>query len=169
MLQLKYLQQRANLDISFKNFALPLSLISPREPGDDRNPAPKFPPLFFFRHFARFVLPKRASKMISKKHRKKCENRGFWLPEAAPKTFQNASEIDVPTNMRFFSNFCSKKLLLQERRHRFRMGFSNTFCLLVTFRLIAFGVHFRSEKPAENLAKTTSDPFKNRCQKRVVF
>ena len=93
----------------------------------------------------------------------------FLAFQNVPKSIQNASENDVPTNMRFFSDFASKKLLSQERRHRFRIGFCNTFCLSDTFLQIAFGMDFRSKKPTKNLSKTTSEPFQNRCRKRVVF
>ena len=53
--------------------------------------------------------------------------------------------------MRFFIEFCSKNALLQQRRHRFRIGFSNTFCLSGTFLQIAFRMHFGSK----NLPKTS--------------
>ena len=42
------------------------------------------------------ALPEHASKMTSKKHRKKCENQGFWSPQTLPKPFQNPFKIDVP-------------------------------------------------------------------------
>ena len=71
--------------------------------------------------------------------------------------------------MRFFIEFCSKNALLQQRQHRFRIGFSNRFCLSGTFLRIAFRTHFDSKKPTKNPSKTRSEPFKNRCQKRVVF
>ena len=71
--------------------------------------------------------------------------------------------------MQFFMEICSKNALLQQRRHRFRIGFSNTFCLSGTFLRIAFRMHFGSKKPTKNPSKTTSEPFKNRCQKCIVF
>ena len=137
----------------------PLS-ISPPGSAHSAGPAPKSVNLRHGRHFSRFLaLPKRLPKFASKKYRKKSENRGFWPPQTLSKSFQNASEIDVPTNMRFFSDFRSKKPLSQERRHRFRIGFSNTFCLSDTFLQIAFGMDFGCKKPIKNLSKTTSGPF----------
>ena len=38
-----------------------------------------------------------------------------------------------------------------------------------TIHCIAFCIHFRSEKPTENPSKMRSEPFQNRCRKRVVF
>ena len=114
-------------------------------------------------------LPKIILFFASIFSRKNCENHGFWLPKTLPKPSQNPFKSDVPKNMRFFIEFCSKNALLQQRRHRFRIGFSNTFCLLGTFLRIAFRMHFDSKKPTKNHSKTTSEPFKNRCQKYVVF
>ena len=101
--------------------------------------------------------------------RKKTENHGFWPPKTLPKSFQNAFKIDVPKNMRFFMDFCSKNALLQQCRHRFRIGFSNTFCLSGTFLQIAFRMHFGSKKPIKNHPKTRSEPLQKRCQKRCFF
>ena len=59
-------------------------------------------------HLGRFFrLPKRAWKMTSKKHRKKCENRGFWPPKPLPKPSQNPLKIEVPKNMQFVIDFCA--------------------------------------------------------------
>ena len=102
-------------------------------------------------------------------YRKNCENHGFWPAKTLPKLSQNPSKIDVPKNMRFFIDFCSKNALLQKCPHRFRIGFYSTFCLLGTFLQIAFCMHFRSKNPTKNPSKTRSEPFQNRCQKCVVF
>ena len=126
--------------------------------------------LRFFALLGRFFArPDRASKTNSKKHRKKLENRGFGAPQIFSKSCQNAIKIDVPKNMRFFIDFCSKNALLQECRHRFRIVFSNTKWLSDTFLHIAFCLHFRSEKPTKNSSKTTPEPFKNQCRKRMEF
>ena len=64
----------------------PLSFPFPRSLGTTANPTPKSGKVWFFRIFGRFFrLPKRAWKMTSKKHRKKCENQGFWPPKPLPK------------------------------------------------------------------------------------
>ena len=48
----------------------------PQEVGDDRNPSLNFPLLLLLGLLGRFfALLTRSSKMTSKKHRKKCENR----------------------------------------------------------------------------------------------
>ena len=114
-------------------------------------------------------LPKIILFFASIFSRKNRENHRFWLPKTLPKPTQNPFKIDVPKNIRFFIEFCSKNALLQQRQHRFRIGFSNTFCLSGTFLRIAFRMHFGSKKPTKNQSKTTSEPFKNRCQKCVVF
>ena len=54
-----------------------------------------------------FALPERASKMTSKKHRKKTENRGFWSPKPLPQPFQNPLKIEVPKNRQFCFHFGS--------------------------------------------------------------
>ena len=95
--------------------------------------------------------------------------RRTWRPKTLPKSFQNASKNAIPTNIRFFSDFDSKKPMSQERRHRFRIGFYNTFGLSDALPHIAFGMDFGSKKPTKNLWKTTPEPFQNRCHKRVVF
>ena len=120
----------------------------------------------FFRFFG---LPERASKTTSKKHGKKCENRCFWPPKTIPKSFQNASENDVPTNMGFFIDFGSNFAACCKSR---TSKFVRPRSVLLTFntnQLFAFGMHFGSEKPTKNLSKTTSEPFRNRCQKYMVF
>ena len=77
----------------------PLS-ISPPGHAHSAGPGQKSGKVCFFRFFRRsFGLPQRTSKFASKNHRKKCENHGFWPPKTVPKSIQNASENDVPTNM----------------------------------------------------------------------
>ena len=71
--------------------------------------------------------------------------------------------------MRFFTDFCSKNVLLRKRRHQFRIGFYSVFCLSDTFLRFAVRMHFGSEKPTKNTSKMRVEPLKNRCQKRVVF
>ena len=148
----------------------PLSFSLPRRVGTTGNQGQKSTICVLLGLLGRFfALPKRAVKTTSKKHRKKCENDGFWPPKTLPKWVQNAFKIDVPQNMRFCIDFSSKRLLPQKRRHRFRIGFSNTFCLSDTFLQIAFGMLFSSQKRTKNPSKTMSEPLKNRCRKRVVF
>ena len=116
-----------------------------------------------------FKPSKKSFKMCFAKWRKNWKNKRLWLPKTFPKSFQNASENDVPRNIRFFNDFCSKQPLSQERRHRFCIGFSNTFCLSDAFLQIALGMHFWFKKHTKNPSETMSEPSKNRCQKRIVF
>ena len=119
-----------------------------------------------------FALPKRASKMTSKKHRKKCENQGFWPPKTLPKSFQNTSEIDVLKNMRFLRTFSTTsfkttrletlKISIFPRENHYFQGFRKN-------RFVAISMLSRSKKPIKNPSKTRSEPFKNRCRKRIVF
>ena len=99
--------------------------------------------------FAFFALPKRAAKLTPQKHRKNCENLGFGCPKTFPKPIQNPSEIDASKNIQILIDTCLKIPLLQKRRHRFRIGFSNTKWLLDTFLHIAFLMLFRSENPTD--------------------
>ena len=109
------------------------------------------------------------SKFTSKKCRKKCENRGFWPPKPVPKPSQNPIKIDVPKNMRFFIDFGSKFDACCKSQHQKNVRPRNVLLTFHTFRLITFRMHFWSQKPTKNLPKTTSEPSKNRCRKRVVF
>ena len=119
--------------------------------------------------FAFFAHLKRAAKLTPQKHRKNCENLGFGCPKTFPKPIQNPSEIDAPKNVQILVHICLKIPLLQKRRHRFRIGFSNTKWLSDDFLHIAFGMPFASKKPTKIISKTKSEPFRNRCQKHVVF
>ena len=49
--------------------------------------------------------------------------------------------------MRFFIDFCSKNLLPQKCRHRFRIGFYQSKWLSDVFLRVAFCMDFRLEKP----------------------
>ena len=116
-----------------------------------------------------FSLPKIISFFVSIFYRKNCENRRFCPPKTLPKSMQKAFEIDVPTNMRFFSDVCLKKPLPQERRPLIFAGRAIVLLAFHTFLHFAFGMHFRFKKPTKNPSKTRSEPLKNRCQKRIVF
>ena len=93
----------------------PLSFPFPRSLGTTANPTPKSGKVWFFRIFGRFFrLPNRAWKMISKKHRKKCENQGFWPPKPLPKLSQNRA---------FLENVDFWKIVLPPRRNCYFSGF----------------------------------------------
>ena len=142
----------------------------PQEGGEHRRPgAKKRNSVVLCLFFAILALPNCILNFASKKHRKKCENEGFWPPKTLPKWIQNAFKIDVPKNMRFCIDFSSKKLLPQERRHRFRIGFSNTFCLSDTFLQIAFGMPFGFEKPTKTFPKQGPNPSKNDAENMMFF
>ena len=117
--------------------------------------------------FAFFALLKLAAKLTPQKHRKKYENRGFGCPKTLPKPIQNPSEIDAPKNIQILVDICLEIPLLQKRRHRFRIGFSNTKWLSDTFLHVAFLTHFRSEKPTkkpyENQARTLQKSAPKTC------
>ena len=71
--------------------------------------------------------------------------------------------------MRFFSDFYAKKALSQERRHRFRIGFSNTFCLSDTFLQIAFGMDFGSKNLPKTTPKRGQNPSKIHAENVLIF
>ena len=64
------------------------------------------------RHFslqdAFFSTLKRSSKKTSKKHGKKCENRGFLVSQNPPQTLKKAFQIEGPKKQRFFEHFSYK-------------------------------------------------------------
>ena len=114
-----------------------LSFPFPRSLGTTANPTPKSGKVWFFRIFGRFFrLPNRAGKMILKKHRKNCENKGFAPPKTLPKSFQKPSKINVPKNVRFFMDLWSKNASLHKRRHQFRIGFYSVFFACRTLFLV---------------------------------
>ena len=101
--------------------------------------------------------------------RKNAENRGCWSPKTLPKSIQNAFKIDVPTNIRFFSDFCSKKPLSQERRPLIFAGRAIVLLAFHTIQCFTFGMHFRSKKPTENLCKTKLELLKIDTENVLVF
>ena len=107
--------------------------------------------------------------MISKKHRTKCENQGFWPPKPLPKPSQNPLKIEVPKNIRFFIEFCLICVICCKRQHRKFIGPANVLLAFHTFQVFGFRIHFFSKKPTKNPSETTSEPLKNRCRKRLVF
>ena len=107
--------------------------------------------------------------MTSKNHRKKCGNQGFWPPKPLPKPSPNPLKIDVPKNMQFFIDFGSNFDACCKSQHQKNVRPRSVLLTFHTIHCIAFCVHFRSKKPTENPSKTTSEPFQNRCRKRVVF
>ena len=119
--------------------------------------------------FAIFCLSETRFKFCFEITSKKLEKSRIWVSQTLPKSFQKPSKINVPKNVQFFTDFCSKNVLLRERRHQFHIGFYSVFCLSDTFLRFAVRMHFGFEKPTKNASKTRVEPFKNRCQERVVF
>ena len=96
MLHLGYIQTLSY--ISYILRLLPPLFFSPQEVAHSAGPTQKsFNVLLLGVFFAFFGLPKRCSKNASKKHRKKCENRGFGLPKTLPKS---AAPLSVPRRVR---------------------------------------------------------------------
>ena len=121
----------------------PLSFSLPRSLGTTADPAPRSGKMglcgFFFRFFA---LPSCNLNFASKKHRKKCENQGFWLPKPLPKRSQNPFKIDVPKNIGFFTNFCSIfAACCKSRRSKFVRP-ANVLLIFHALQLFAFKMHF---------------------------
>ena len=82
-----------------------------------------------------------------------------------PKSFQNRGSKKHAIFHRFLCNFVN----CCNRQHQKFIGPASVLLAFHTIRLFAFGIHFGSKKPTKNPSKTRSEPFKNRCQKRVVF
>ena len=122
--------------------------------------------------FGRFFGPKMHSKSDSKKSARQAKSIGKTNTKSMSALLQQSifrAKIDEKSHVFWDVDFELKKPLSQERRHRFRIGFSNTFCLSDTFLRFAVRMHFGSEKPTKNTSKMRVEPLKNRCQKRVVF
>ena len=71
--------------------------------------------------------------------------------------------------MRFFVDLCSKKPLSQERRPLIFAGRAIVLLAFHTIQCFAFGMHFRSKKPTENLCKTKLELLKIDTENVLVF
>ena len=91
---------------------------------------------------------------------KKLEKSRIWVSQTLPKSSQKPSKINVPKNMRFFTDFCSINVLSRKCRHQFRIGFYSVFCLSDTFFRFAVRTRFGSEKPTKTLPERGSSPSK---------
>ena len=107
--------------------------------------------------------------MTSKKHGKKCENRGFGPPKTLPKSSQNASENDVPTDMGFFIDFCPILDACRKGRPLIFAGRAIVLLAFYTIQGFAFYIHFRSEKPTENPSKMKPEPLKIDAENVLFF
>ena len=114
-------------------------------------------------------LPKIILFFASIFSRKNRENHRFWCSKTPPKPSQNPCKIDVPKNMRFFMDFCWFFVACCKSRASNFMRPAIVLLIFHTSQRFAIGTYFWSKKPTKNLPKTRSEPFKNRCQKRVVF
>ena len=114
-------------------------------------------------------LPKIILFFASIFFRKNRENHRFWLPKTLPKPTQNPCKIDVPKNMRFFIDFGTNFNACCKSRTSNFMPPASVLLIFHTSQRFAIGPYFWSKKPTKNLPKTKSEPFKNRCKKRVVF
>ena len=90
-------------------------------------------------------------------------------PQILLKSAKNASEIDVPTNMKIFTDFYMIFVACCKSQHQKNVRPRTVLLTFHTIRLIALSMHFWSEKPTKNPSKMTSEPLQNRYQKRVVF
>ena len=116
-----------------------------------------------------FCLPKIFLFFASVFFRKNIENHGFGPAKTIPKPSQNAFKIDVPKNMRFFIDFCSNFDACCKSQHQKNVRPRSVLLAFHTIQRFACCMHFWFKKPTQNPSKTTSEPFKNRCKKRVVF
>ena len=94
MLQLQNLSTKDLSTRSSENFELPLSIISPREPGDHRSPAPNLRFLRLVRLLGSIFCPsetrfKNDFEKTSKKMRKSMIWTSQNLPQTLPKRLQN--------------------------------------------------------------------------------
>ena len=119
--------------------------------------------------FSIFCLSKTSSKICFEQITDKCEKPRFWLPKTLLKPFQNVSEIDVPTNLRFFIEFWLRKVSVARAPTSISYWFFQYFWLVGRFSLNPFGYGIWIQKTYQQPHKTRPEPMNNRCQKRVVF
>ena len=62
--------------------------------------------------------------------------------------------------MRFFTDLCSKNVMLHKRRHQFRIVFCDVFCLSDTFLRFTVRMYVGCEKLPKKLPKRGSNPVK---------
>ena len=103
--------------------------------------------------------------MLRKNTGKNAKIEDFGLPKPS----QNPSKIDVPKNIQFFIDFGSIFVVCCKGRTSKFMRPRSVLLMLHTKRIFAFRMDFGSKKPTKNPSKTRSEPFKDQCQKRVIF
>ena len=106
--------------------------------------------------------------MTSKKHRKKCENRGFGPPKPLPKPSQNPIKIEVPKNMQFFIDFGSNFDACCKSQHQKNVRPRSVLLAFHTFPQIAFGMPLAPKNLLKTLPKRGPNPSKIDA-KNVLF
>ena len=143
--------------------SLNLSPGAPRAPQTRPKKAEKF-------GFSKFLVDFFAFRnALQKRRRKNIEKNAKIKDFGLPKPSQNRVKIDVPKNMRFFIDFCSNFDGCCKSQHQKNVRPRSVLLTFHTMRCFAFGMHFRSKKPTKNFKKTTSEPVKHGCRKRVAF
>ena len=142
--------------------------VSPQEPGDHRSPPQNFCFLCLVGAIWAIFSPSETRlKTDIEKTPKKMQKTWILASQNIPKTRSKSSQNRSPEKhaifYRFLSNFC---YLLQALTSKFRRP-SQCFVAFHTFRFFDFRLQFYSKKPTKNPSKTTSEPFKNRCQKCI--
>jgi len=118
------------------------------------------------------TLPERASKKTSNKHGKKCENQGFWSPKTLPKPPPKTLPNRYPKKHMIFESIFDNILQTSKPRNLENINFASTgtrFFRISQNCVFALWRRFGFENPPQNPSEIRAEPFKNRCQKCVVF
>ena len=91
------------------------------------------------------------------------------LPKPSQNPFKMAPKTMSQQTCDFSIDFCPILDACREGRPLIFAGRAIVLLAFHTIRCFAFCMPFGSKKPTENLSKMRSEPFKNRCQKCVVF
>ena len=129
----------ALLQVSHEIFVFPLPIIPPQARPVHRKPDAKKRKSLVFSHFWSIFSPseprlKNDIEKTSKKVRKSRILAFQNLPKILSKSLPNGTP---QKHAIFFMFFCSNYSLLPKCRRRFRIGFSNIFCLFF-FNFLAF-------------------------------
>ena len=145
----------------------PLSFPFPRSLGITGAQLQKIAFCVLLAHLGRFFrLSNCACKMTSKKHRKKCENQGFWPPKTLPKSCQNRR----PKKHAIFHRFLLDVFLFFNLRFLENRGFPIGKSLISRFSIKScfhkfniFLVQKTYQKPLQNDVRTLQKSMSQTC------
>ena len=116
----------------------------------------------FVRTFCDFLFFHRALEISLRKNVVKMQKIEDFVSQNSPKTLPKPPQIRGSTKDAKFHRFCSNFVACCKSRPSKFVRPANVLLTFHTLQLVAFSTYFGSEKPTQNLAKTTSEPLQDR-------